>query len=118
RVEHAALVAGSEQHAEQLVRRERAGRAQVVLPLVLAAEQASHDLARAQQAVDAARRGAPTDLQDLVQPGTEPAVQRKDLGVERDRCTELRATLHRLVEMETALPAQRSRLVAGESARA
>ena len=117
-VESAHLADLAPEHELRVRRRADGRRAQAVLPLVLGSETAVQALRTAQERLTAARSEAPVDLHDVVDAFTEPEVQRKTLGVERDRCTSVVATLERLVVLEAALPVRHGQITAGESARA
>ena len=106
------------EHELRVRDRAAARRAQAVLPLVLGAEVAQQAVHGAQARLTAARDAAPDDLHDVIDPSMEPGVQRKTLGVERDRCTAVVATLERLVRLETTLPARHGQIAAGDAARA
>ncbi|MCU1432448.1 MAG: hypothetical protein JWP95_1553, partial [Actinotalea sp.] len=118
RDELATLTRAAADHRERVARRAGGRRAELVLPLVTGSDRAAVALERAELRVVAARSAAPVDLQDLVDPFAEPDVQRKALVVERDRCTSLRGSLVRLVELEAGLPARYGEIAAGEAARA
>ncbi|WP_149203272.1 AAA family ATPase [Actinotalea subterranea] len=113
--ERAGLDEQGPEHARRVERHDRARRARTVLPWVQGAEQAAGVADAATQTVRRLRDDVVPDLRDLVDESTELGVQRKTLAVERDRCTAVRATLDRLVELEGGLTVRRSVL---EEARA
>ena len=116
--ENAQLAEAAPEHEVRVQRRAAARQAQAVLPLVLGVEAAEQAARGAHERLTAARDAAPGDLYDVIDPFSEPGVQRKSLGVERDRCTAVVATLERLVRLETALPARHGQIAAGDAARA
>ncbi len=117
RVEHAELEARAEEHLADRARLTVAHRARAVQPLVAGADQAERTVRAATDAVVRARAAAPADLHGQVEEAAEPELQRKILGVERDRCTAVVATLARLVELEAALPGRRAVLARDEAER-
>lgn len=118
RSELVALDAAQAEHERDVERLAAARRAQAVLPLLLGAEQAARTLVTARQRTVTARAAAGPELWAVAEEDADPRVQRKALGVERDRCTALRGELKDAVQLEARLGARRAELRAAEESHA
>src|SRR5690606_38418174 len=117
RTEQTELHARVGEHREDRSRLATAHRARAVQPLIDGLERAEQGIREAAAAVARARADAPADLHVQVEEVADPALQRKILGVERDRCTAVLATLDRLVGLEATLPGRREALARDQAAR-